>query len=575
MQKFDESKLRDPHLRAAFYKKLAEIRSIQRKHTFIDYATNQHLFDELLAIYEKNIEQYESYYLQNCQAYEQARQAIDAQKDKVHPSRFAEMLGLRKQIEDCLQSENYSDNQQASAYIRDLSTKLEVYLEEMELWREELLQMEVLLESAKNEVWEEDLIQFRQVCHRLKNRVLGDQLPAQREQSLPVRLNEAKQARSTAFTNFLERLHAFPKLQARVALLKNQSLSYQTFEKLQSGLALIQQLRKWIVAGVASLALMGVIWVGMEAPGWVYQYLLRREWEQTKQVNSYDEYQDFIDRYKEGGYVIAAKEAQAQLQSGKISIYRDPAYGEFSYEGQLREGKPHGEGVGRFASGGEYVGNWANGQFHGQGKWLDGQGEGYEGEWIRGLKEGKGSYHYKDGTTYTGMWKANMPKGKGTRILTDSSRYTGLWKNGKLEGGGSWRDEAGNRYEGAWLKGKFHGKGTYSYADGSTYSGQWIAGVKQGSGVFTWKDGRSYSGEWTQNSPHGKGIMRWENGAVFVGSWKNGVIAGKGSFTSRFRELYEGTFIQDSTGFISLYNDGDSLVLRGKLQGGLLVKDTR
>ena len=123
--------------------------------------------------------------------------------------------------------------------------------------------------------------------------------------------------------------------------------------------------------------------------------------------------------------------------------------------------------------------------------------------------------------------------------------------------------------------GKFHGKGTYYYANGSTYTGQWVAGTKQGAGVFTWKDGRSYSGEWSQNNFHGKGIMRWENGAVFVGSWNDGVIAGKGSFTSRFRELYEGTFIQDSTGYISLYNDGDSLVLKGKLQGGLLVKEVR
>ena len=452
MQKFDESKLRDPHLRAAFYKKLAEIRSIQRKHTFIDYATNQHLFDELLAIYEQNIEQYERFYLQNCQAYEEAKQALDAQKDKIHPSRFAEMLGLRKQIEDCLNSENYADNQQASEHIRSLSTKLTAYLDEMKQWRKELTQMEILLENSKTEVWEEDLIQFRQVCQRLKNSVLGDQLPTKRESSLPIKLEEAKQARSTAFGNFLKRLHTFPTLQAQVDLLKNQALSYQTFEKLQSGLVLIQNLRKWMFAGIVSLALMVFIWVGMEAPGWIYQYLLKREWEQTQQTNSYDGYQDFIERYEEGGYVIAAKEAQSQLRSGKISTYQDSVYGKFSYEGQLSKGKPHGEGIGRFASGGEYVGNWANGQFHGNGKWLDGKGEGYEGEWFKGLKEGKGTYQYQDGTTYTGMWEANLPKGQGTRTLTDSSTYTGKWVNGKLEGGGKWKDEEGNRYEGGWLE---------------------------------------------------------------------------------------------------------------------------
>ena len=549
MQKFDESKLRDPQLRAKFYKKLAEIRSVQRRNTFIDYATNQNLFDELVAIYEQNLQEYETFYVQNCLDYKREKKRVDEQKDKIHPSRFAEMLGLRRKIEDCLNSEVYTENQKASGYIRELSERLEAYIEEMAQWKQELVQVEKLLESSKNDIWEEDLLRFQQACNRLKSGILGDQLPSQREDALPTKLAEARKARSTAFQEVLDRLNSLPSLKKRVAALQSKELSLQVFEKLQTGVGLFQKMRKWAFAGLASLGLMGMILIGLEAPGWIHRYLMKKDYEEARNLHSYDSYQDFIERYQEGTYVIAAKEAQAQLTSGKISTYSDPQLGNFSFEGELKNGKPHGTGKGLFSSGGQYNGDWAEGLFSGEGSWENGKGERYTGSWKAGKKEGKGTYQFADGTRYEGMWKEDAPRGQGRRYLTDGSVYSGWWEGGQLNGEGTWKDGKGNRYEGNWKAGQFHGKGTYFY-----------------------KDGKNYSGTWNKNLRHGKGMMRWENGAIFVGTWIGGYISGQGSFTSRFRESYEGKFMEDSTGYISVVNSSDSLLQKGVFQDGLFVK---
>ncbi|MEM6631728.1 MAG: hypothetical protein AAF694_18780 [Bacteroidota bacterium] len=571
MISFEEHTLRDHQIRASFYKKLAEIRSIQRKNTFLDYAVNEHLFDELLAIYEENRKQYEVYYLKNIKDYQRVVPEVEAQKDKMHQARFAEILILRKQIEESLQSETYEENRKAADYIQELTRKTEVYRVEMLQWQSELYETAQLIDQAKGKIWEEDIATFKQAHQSLKAAIFSDQLPQVSLENIPQEVEKAQTARTHAFQELLQRVKPFPKLQKRMLTIQRSELSRTVFEQLQDGTETARKLRGWVLGSAGAFALIFIAFVALEAPGWIFRYLTRQDWEAAQELNSYEGYQDFIDRYQEGSYVIAAKEAQSQLKTGKITAYNEPNYGEFSYEGDLKDGKPEGKGKAVFRTGARYEGEWVAGKFEGKGRWTSASQESYEGNWIAGKKQGQGTFTFSDGSRYEGSWEDNNPQGKGTRYLANKAVYEGNWAKGKLEGQGKWEDGNGNHYQGNWNNGVFHGKGTYTYTDGGQYQGSWRAGKRSGEGMFSWKNGKNYSGKWEDDAMHGKGVLRWENGAVFVGNWRKGLLDGAGSFTSRLRETYEGTFVQDSTGIITLFGASDQVIRRGSFQEGLFV----
>ncbi len=66
------------------------------------------------------------------------------------------------------------------------------------------------------------------------------------------------------------------------------------------------------------------------------------------------------------------------------------------FQGETRQGLPHGRGVYEFFSGKRYEGEWENGYEHGQGITEFPNGERFEGEWLEGLRHGKGKHYYDD-----------------------------------------------------------------------------------------------------------------------------------------------------------------------------------
>ena len=66
------------------------------------------------------------------------------------------------------------------------------------------------------------------------------------------------------------------------------------------------------------------------------------------------------------------------------------------FQGETRQGLPHGRGVYEFFSGKRYEGEWENGYEHGQGITEFPNGERFEGEFLEGLRHGKGKYYYDD-----------------------------------------------------------------------------------------------------------------------------------------------------------------------------------
>ena len=74
----------------------------------------------------------------------------------------------------------------------------------------------------------------------------------------------------------------------------------------------------------------------------------------------------------------------------------------WTYTGDIKDGKRHGRGKLIFADDRCYEGDWVNDKKHGKGKFTWPTGEMYEGDWANDDINGKGAYRYKSGDFYEG-----------------------------------------------------------------------------------------------------------------------------------------------------------------------------
>ena len=119
----------------------------------------------------------------------------------------------------------------------------------------------------------------------------------------------------------------------------------------------------------------------------------------------------------------------------------------------------------------------------------------WDGELKNGIPHGKGTYYVPNGATYVGTYKNGKRHGKGTfnwsvdgdNDSPDSRKeYTGKYKNNRFNGLGkmTWCD--GRTYEGGFKDGHENGKGTITYPDGKIVEGEFRNGVMNGRGAKTW-----------------------------------------------------------------------------------------
>jgi len=80
--------------------------------------------------------------------------------------------------------------------------------------------------------------------------------------------------------------------------------------------------------------------------------------------------------------------------------------------------------------------------------------ERYEGDLKQGWAHGEGIYTSKRGMRYEGSWENSMQNGKGTMQNPDGSIYQGEWKDGKPHGWGVYRAPSGETVEGDWEDGE-------------------------------------------------------------------------------------------------------------------------
>ena len=84
-----------------------------------------------------------------------------------------------------------------------------------------------------------------------------------------------------------------------------------------------------------------------------------------------------------------------------------------SYDGDIMDGKPDGQGTYIWPDGDKYVGAWKNGQREGLGCHSRTNGFIFIGEFHNNLPHGEGFYVGPDGICYSGTWVLGKQQGKG------------------------------------------------------------------------------------------------------------------------------------------------------------------
>jgi hypothetical protein len=185
------------------------------------------------------------------------------------------------------------------------------------------------------------------------------------------------------------------------------------------------------------------------------------------------------------GQTIQMEYANAATKTGTISYLGG------TYKGQLKDGKPHGDGTLTWGTTKKYKGKWVAGKRSGYGKYII----------STHLSGGEDQY------TYSGNWKKDRMNGKGVEHVYD---YTG--------------EEI---YSGSFINGLRNGQGKLEYSlynddlveyENGTYTGLWKNGLKEDSkGKLNVRSGISafeYLGPFKKGLRNGTGIeIRWENAA--------------------------------------------------------------
>jgi hypothetical protein len=133
------------------------------------------------------------------------------------------------------------------------------------------------------------------------------------------------------------------------------------------------------------------------------------------------------------------------------------------YNGELKDGKPNGQGTFTDARGSYQKGEWRNGRAYrisGTAVLPDGTKE--EGTWNDDGTKCGGTIWFTDGRIYKGDWvivegRADLPYGVGAMTWPDGRQYTGHFVNGKRDGVGKLTHPDGKIEDGSWAQDAFVG----------------------------------------------------------------------------------------------------------------------
>ncbi|XP_039997761.1 alsin [Xiphias gladius] len=218
-------------------------------------------------------------------------------------------------------------------------------------------------------------------------------------------------------------------------------------------------------------------------------------------------------------------------RTASYTFYKDGRLKEATYEGRWLAGKPNGRGVLKWPDGRIYTGEFKNGLEDGFGEFVApnktlNKNDHYQGHWKDGKMHGLGTYRYASGEVYDGSFQDGMRHGHG------------MLRSGKLN------TSSPSVFIGQWLHDKKTSYGVFDdITKGEKYMGMWQDHLRQGIGVVVTQFGLYYEGAFKDNKMMGTGILLSEDDTTYEGEFSDDwTLSGKGVLTMANGDYLEGSF---------------------------------
>ncbi|XP_047457325.1 alsin-like isoform X2 [Mugil cephalus] len=246
-----------------------------------------------------------------------------------------------------------------------------------------------------------------------------------------------------------------------------------------------------------------------------------------------------VDQVMGGGGQGSSPGMTAMSRTASYAFTADERFKDARYTGSWLAGRVHGRGTMKWPDGRTYSGNFKNGLEDGYGECIMpnkvlNKADIYQGQWREGKIHGFGKYKYATGEVYEGCFCDGQRHGygmlsSGKLARTSSSVFIGHWVHDKKTGYGVHDDiTRGEKYMGLWLDDQRHGNAVVVTQHGVYFEGTFRENKMSGPGLLVSEDDTTFHGEFSEDwTISGKGVLTLSNGdsldGQFSGEWRTGL----------------------------------------------------
>ncbi|XP_040003965.1 alsin-like isoform X1 [Xiphias gladius] len=246
-----------------------------------------------------------------------------------------------------------------------------------------------------------------------------------------------------------------------------------------------------------------------------------------------------VDQVLGGGGKGSSPGMTAMSRTASYTFTGEGRFKDAQYTGGWLAGRVHGRGTMKWPDGRTYTGNLKSGLEDGYGECIIpnkvlNKPESYHGHWRDGKIHGFGKYKYASGEVYEGCFCDGQRHGygmlsSGKQVRTSSSVFIGQWVQDRKTGYGVYDDiTRGEKYMGLWQDDQWHGSAVVVTQYGVYYEGTFKENRMSGPGLLVSDDDTAFHGEFSDDwNVNGKGVLSLANGdcleGLFSGEWSTGL----------------------------------------------------